>query len=221
MPIPAPQPFQKVTAKDRAYHQIRDWIIDGTLMPDEKLAETSLATAVSVSRTPIREALLKLKEDGFVTMAPGKVTRVSSLNAEDAATLYEPMAAIEGLAAGQAAQRITPDQLAALRPVNATYQTILQSQSLPEILPADRAVHQAILTIADNPYEQQFSDILYGHLVRYETYFFRQVTQEQPHRNEQHEALLTALATHDAAAATAAMTQDWLNTMRIFQRQQS
>ncbi|WP_318766402.1 GntR family transcriptional regulator [Lactiplantibacillus carotarum] len=217
MPIPAPQPFDKITAKDRAYQKIRDWIIDGTLMPNEKLAETSLATAISVSRTPIREALLKLREDGFVTMVSGKVTRVATLNAEDAATLYEPMAAIEGLAAAQAAEKITAEQLQRLQTANETYQTVLASQSLPAILTADRAVHAAVLAVAANDYETQFSNILYGHLARFENYFFKQRTLEKIHRNQNHDALITALQQHDPQAAREAMTEDWLNTMRVFQ----
>lgn len=217
MPLPKPEPFNKVTAKDLAYQKIRAWIIDGTLMPNEKLAESSLATAISVSRTPIREALLKLKDDGFVIMESGYTTRVAPLLATDAAKLYEPMAAIEGLAAQQAAKIISKQQMKELEKLNEAYQNALQAKDFTEVLLADRDVHEMILNIANNEYETQFSNILYGHLVRYETYFFQQKTMEQPHRNENHDKLLKALEDHDEVNARQALTDDWLNTMKVFQ----
>lgn len=217
MPLPNPEPFNKVTAKDLAYKKIRTWIIDGTLMPNERLSETALATAVSVSRTPIREALLKLKDDGFVIMESGHTTLVAPLLATDAAKLYEPMAAIEGLAAQQAANIVSSQQIKEIEQLNETYQASLQSQNLTEVLLADRQVHEMVLKIANNEYETQFSNILYGHLIRYETYFFQQKTMEQPHKNENHDKLLSALKDHDATMARQAITEDWLNTMKVFQ----
>lgn len=219
MPIPVSKPFEKQTAKDRAYHQIKEWIIDGTLTPNEKLAEVDLASAISVSRTPIREALLKLNEDGFVIMAAGKISKVAPLESEDISRLYEPMAVIEGLAANQAASRVTEDDFKKLATLEKKYRVALNSQKQTAALKADRNFHEKILEIADNSYEKQFSELLYGHIIRYEMYFFNSLAKDSKQQpiTSHHDALLRALAEHNSPKASAAMTKDWLTTMKTLQ----
>ena len=56
----------RTTAKLHAFNQLQQWIIDGTLQPDEKLNDIELAQALGVSRTPIRESLQLLESQGFV-----------------------------------------------------------------------------------------------------------------------------------------------------------
>lgn len=216
MPIPVSKPFLKMTAKDKAYSQIRQWIIDGTLQPDEKLAEVELANAISISRTPIREALLKLSEDGFVLMATGKITRVAPLDKDNIADLYEPMAVIEGLAANQAAANVTAKDLKKLASLEKNYRLALNSNKLLTVLNADRKMHQFILQLANNPYETQFSDQLYGHILRYEIYFFKQLKTENTRIpiTATHEQLLAAIARQDSTKASAAMTKEWLKTLQ-------
>ncbi|WP_048702515.1 GntR family transcriptional regulator [Companilactobacillus ginsenosidimutans] len=219
MPIPTSKPFEKQTAKDRAYNQIKEWIIQGELNPGEKLAEVELAAAISVSRAPIREALLKLNQDGFVIMASGKVTRVSPINNEDISTLFEPMAVIEGLAANQAASKIDEDGLRKIATLEKKYRAAINDSKIQTILKADRAFHQEILKIADNEYETQFSEMLYAHINRYEVYLINKLgnsTSQPKNISSQHDPLLKALVEHNATRASAAMTKDWLTTMRLF-----
>ena len=73
MPIPTDhaKPI-RITAKENAFNQLQQWIIDGTLHPGEKLNDTELAEALGVSRTPIRESLQLLEVQGFVKMYPEK-----------------------------------------------------------------------------------------------------------------------------------------------------
>ncbi|MEC1737002.1 GntR family transcriptional regulator [Bacillus mojavensis] len=80
MPIPsnAPKP-KRQTAKKLAFEQIQKWIVEGVLMPGEKLNDDALAKALGVSRTPVREALQLLEMQGFVEMSPGKETRISQI----------------------------------------------------------------------------------------------------------------------------------------------
>lgn len=213
MPIPKTKAPARETAKDRAYTQIREWIISGTLIPGEKLAEEALADAINVSRTPIREALVKLSEDGFVTTATGRVSRVAPITADAAATLYEPIAGVEGVAAKLAATKATTADLAALTALEQDYQRAIAGKDVQAMLHADRQIHLQILTIADNPYLQRFSDLLYGHIQRYETYFFDQLRSSDQMRGTTHEPLLAALKAKNQVAAKQAMETDWLETM--------
>lgn len=217
MPIPVQKPFEKITAKDRAYKQIKSWIIDGTLEPNEKLGEVELAKAIAVSRTPIREALLKLNEDGFVKMEPGKITVVSEIDLDDIADLFEPMAVIEGLAASQVAAKLTKEQLHDLVSLESKYRNAIDTNKTQLILQTERDFHEQILKIADNSYEQQFSNMLYGHIERLENYLFKKLTLSDEQRADIfgiHDLLLKSLAEHNVARSSAAMTKDWLTIMR-------
>lgn len=216
MPIPSSKPFQKQTAKDKAYEQIKDWIVNGTLMPEEKLAEVELAQSIAVSRTPIREALLRLNEEGLVVIAAGKITRVAPIDADNIADLFEPMAVIEGLAANQAASRIDEASFKKLANLEKKYRVSLNSNKLTTILKADRVFHQQILAIADNDYETKFSNQLYNHIYRYELSMIKLLDAD--HQNfkitTNHEALLKALAEQNPVKASATMTKDWLSTLK-------
>ncbi|HAT53719.1 MAG TPA: GntR family transcriptional regulator [Lactobacillus sp.] len=220
MPIPKSQPVKRDTATDRAYQQIRSWLIDGTLEPGEKLAETALADAISISRTPVREALQRLANDGFVVMNTGQVTRVAPLYQDDVATLYEPMAAIEGLAAQLMVGKITTAQRDQLQKLDSRLTTALHKQNVDAELKVDRAFHDQVLAVADNPYLTQFSNFLYSHILRFETYFFSHHDANIDINGRQHEALLRAIDQHDAEAAKQALTSDWLETMTQIQHAQ-
>ncbi len=94
-----------------AYQQIRRWIVEGRLRPDERLVEQRLATELDLSRTPVREALRQLQSEGLVEVEPHRGARVRSLTLADIGDLYELRARLEAMAAELAAERATADQL--------------------------------------------------------------------------------------------------------------
>ena len=110
MPIPSnyTKPKRK-TAKENAFNQIQQWIIDGTLHPGEKLNDTELAGALGVSRTPIRESLQLLEVQGFVEMFPGKATQVTEVDKESITDLLPPLAALQALSAELAIPHLTEE----------------------------------------------------------------------------------------------------------------
>ena len=99
MPVPTnhSKPV-RTSAKESAYSQLEQWIIDGTLQPGEKLTDIELAQALNLSRTPIREALQLLEMVGFVKMYPGKATTVTEVLKEDINHLLPPLAVLQALA---------------------------------------------------------------------------------------------------------------------------
>lgn len=80
------------------YKILKHDILENNLKPGEKLIEEELAAALHVSRTPIREALKQLDQDGLVTYYPRKGSVVSEISLKDAAELYEVREVLEGLA---------------------------------------------------------------------------------------------------------------------------
>src|SRR5688500_13722843 len=81
MPIPvAENPLRTSLLRDAVHDRLRDAIVDGTLAPGEVVRDTELATWLGVSRTPVREALLRLGETGLVRSAPGRSTVVAEID---------------------------------------------------------------------------------------------------------------------------------------------
>src|SRR4051794_41863305 len=78
MPVPERnEPLERDLLRDRAYHALRDAIVDGTLAPGERLRDAELTRWLGLSRTPVREALARLELDGLVETPPPRVTRVT------------------------------------------------------------------------------------------------------------------------------------------------
>src|SRR4051812_22360818 len=81
MPFPAQlPPIDRDLLRVGVHRRIRDAIVDGTLAPGEQLRDQELAAWLGVSRTPVREALLRLAEGGLVETRPGRSTMVTPLD---------------------------------------------------------------------------------------------------------------------------------------------
>ena len=128
---------------------IRAAIIDGRLQPGQPLREVDLANQLGTSRTPIREALLMLEQEGLVEAVRNRGAVVRSYTPEELEDLYTLRAALEGYGARQAATRITDKELAALEESNTRYAALLLAdERLPELAEENFAFHSTILEAA-------------------------------------------------------------------------
>lgn len=100
--------------KDTVYQQLRDDIISGALPPGAVLREAELAPRFGVSKTPLRDALVRLQKDGFVTIPPYRSAVVVGYSRTDLREIYELRELLEGACARQAASYISADALAEL-----------------------------------------------------------------------------------------------------------
>lgn len=81
--------------KDVVYAKLRDWIVEGTLTPGESLREAALTTRLGVSKTPVREALVRLEQDGLVESQPYRGARVRTYNSRDIAEIFDARGILE------------------------------------------------------------------------------------------------------------------------------
>ena len=108
--MPIPQESSRRTAlllRDDVFGRLRDAIVDGTFAPGEQLRDLELATWLGVSRTPIREALLRLAEAGLVVAAPGRSTVVTPLDLRAVRDARDVVAAMHEVAVRAAVERLT------------------------------------------------------------------------------------------------------------------
>lgn len=215
--MPVPSNFQaekRLLARDRAFQQIQEWIIDGTLQPGEKLNDADLAAAIGVSRTPVREALQVLSQQGFVTMKPGSCTLVNESNPDDLCNLLPPLAALQALAcetaAGKSLQEGFYRQLSAL---NGEFREALGQGDSYAALKKDEQFHKLIVDSCENPYISTITQMLQAHVRKL---FFQKAIVLKPESVKEHSRIIAALQNHDIELARTLAKENWLRSVHDY-----
>ena len=148
---------------------IREAIINGTLKPRERLMEIQLAEELGVSRTPIREALRKLELEGFIVMVPRKGAYVADVSFKDIADVFEIRAALEGLAAGLAAERITDEELEEMERLVVEKTEAISNNDMERLVAVDTSFHETIYKASRNERLTNIINNLREQIQRYRT----------------------------------------------------
>lgn len=214
MPIPInhTKPV-RTTAKLHAFNQLQQWIIDGTLQPEEKLNDIELAQALGVSRTPIRESLQLLESQGFVSMQPGRATQVTAVETEDINNLLPPLAALQALAAELAIPNIDEATLQLLEEKNKQFADALHANEFTTALKVDEEFHQLIVDSANNPYILSMVEMLQAHVRR--LFYYEKIILRE-YSIEQHAEIIRLLREKDTNKVTEIMRANWIYTIEEF-----
>ena len=164
---------------DAVYEILYQSVIRLEIPADAALSDTALARELDVSRTPVRNALLRLEADGLLEQTKGRAFRVAPLTKEECRTLMEVRLAVEGQAAALAAERITPQQQAHLQELMAAYAAACAAWKPEEIIESDHAFHQAVVDAAHNPYLADVYRQLSPRVLHYRYFMFRRSAREQ------------------------------------------
>lgn len=145
---------KQLKSADKAYHYIRRIIVTGQVAPGTHLTETQLSSETGLSRTPIRDALRRLRTEGLVVRGPNNGAAVASFSNSDVAAIREIRCRLEGYAAERAATRITPSQIARLEAIAANMETVVRNPSINRITFADLnvAFHMGIAEASGSPH---------------------------------------------------------------------
>jgi DNA-binding GntR family transcriptional regulator len=151
MPVPmSDASIDRSLLRDDVFSRLRDAITDGTLAPGEQLRDLELAAWLGVSRTPVREALLRLADAGLVEAKPGRSTTVSTLDVRAEREARDVVAAMHELAVREAVTRLTRNDLKAMRDANRRFAAALKAGDLDAALRADDDLHAVPVTVAAN-----------------------------------------------------------------------
>ena len=145
----APLPQQPRVA-DSVHGQLRDAIIGGRLAPGSRLSVPHLAQQFDVSRSPVREAVQRLVQEGLATEEPHRGAVVARLDPEELIPLYEVREALEGLAARLAAVHADEAQLAELRTSHQVHEAALERGEAAQHVALDMAFHAALRSASHN-----------------------------------------------------------------------
>src|SRR5215467_9956273 len=142
MPVPSSvATLSRSLLRDDVYVRLRDAIVDGTFTPGEQLRDGELVQWLGVSRTPVREALLRLAQAGLVVAAPGRSTVVSTLDARAAHDAQAVVAAMHELAVAIAVPLLTAADLAHMLEANVRFGAAIAAGDVDAALAADDEFH--------------------------------------------------------------------------------
>ena len=136
--------------RDVVFNTLRQAILTGELKPGERLMEIHLANRLGVSRTPIREAIHKLAQEGLVTMVPRKGAEVAQITEKSMTDVLEVRRALDALCIELACERMTQEDLARLKEACGKFEEAVRKKNVREIAQADVALHDIIILATGN-----------------------------------------------------------------------
>ncbi|AZC12661.1 GntR family transcriptional regulator [Microbacterium sp. ABRD28] len=207
MPIPAASSsLPRSLLRDDVYRRLRDAIVDGTFEPGEQLRDGDLAAWLGVSRTPVREALLRLSGSGLVVSQPGRSTTVSPIEQSALRDARDVVAAMHELAVRETVGRLTPADIARMRDANRRFTAAAERGDVSAALDADDELHAVPIEVLGNAAVvtvlEQFGPIVR----RAERLRFG---SDAPAAAERHERFIALCEKQDAAAAAAMAYETW------------
>lgn len=182
--------------RERVRDIVRQRIIDGLYPPGSRLIESELATQLSVSRVPIREALRALESEGFVRPSPNRGVEVAELSVKDIDELFDVREALEMLASRNAAERATQPDLQRVARALSQAREALENEDTVALGAANEAFHDEIIKLAHNDLLITVLEPLQGRL----HWLLRQIADPKDLLDE-HTRLFEAIATGDPELA--------------------
>jgi len=134
------------------YSILRDEILDLTLLPGSPIDEIRLSERLSMSRTPIREALVRLASEGLVTTLPNRSTVVANIDFMNLHTFFDAMTLMYRVTTRLAAQFHTPADMAKIRARQAEFAKAVSAQDALSMIATNREFHAEIARAGRNPY---------------------------------------------------------------------
>jgi DNA-binding GntR family transcriptional regulator len=198
-PIPRPEPLRAAV-----YTRIVALLVSAQYRPGSVLTEAALSRAMGVSRTPVREALLRLEAEGVLesTLARGFMLR--ALSRSEAAELYPILAALEALAVQNAWPAVEP----VLGTLRATLTELEGCTDPIRRWQLDTAWHATLTSAGGNRHLASLIAQLRTSLSRYELAYMQQVSSREE-ADQQHREILSALEAGDAQRAASLLTEHW------------
>lgn len=203
-----------------AYDRLRELIVHGHLAPGSRIIETEVAERLGVSRTPVRSALQRLQQEGFIVQSgrDGERSRVSvaPLTRDDARELFEVVGALEGLAAARAAQ-LSPEErnriLGEMDKANRELEA-LEGRAESErsrYFELDNAFHQVYVDAGAGERLRALHDAIKPQAERYIRLYVSVLTGEVGTSVAEHRLIIEAVRTGASDPAREAVFKNWRN----------
>ncbi|MFQ5575915.1 MAG: GntR family transcriptional regulator [Anaerolineae bacterium] len=194
-----------LTDADKAYQQIKEKIVTVQMPPGSVIREAQLMQELGLGRTPIREALKQIQTENLVVVAPRRGMFVADITITDLQQIYEVRVELESLCAGLAAQRCTPEQLAAMTALAAEYLSG-PTDNKKELIALDRRFHHLLAQAAGNKFLRNEFELFYNLSLRIWHLALGHI-KPQDLNLDAHLVILAAIESKDSRCAREQMAQ--------------
>jgi DNA-binding GntR family transcriptional regulator len=188
---------------DRVYAALRRKVIDSELAPGSQILEQELAIALGVSRTPLREALVRLENEGLLEIIPRHGVRIIPMSVADMKEIYQVLVGLEGAAAAALASQ--PPSDTALDELDAIYdrmEALLKASDITGWALEDERFHLKIVELAGNRRLREIVSNCWDQAHRARMFTLRLQTHPQPAQSmKEHRQIIAALRKRDAGRA--------------------
>lgn len=198
--------MKALTTQPNLVEQVRDAILDeiasGAIAPGDRIIQEQIAQALGVSRQPVQQALVLLRNQGVLQDAPGRGLQVAPLDPAYVQHMYDIRAVIEGLAARRAAEQGAERAAKAGPALIEAGRKAVAAGSVAKMIAADMKFHEFIYGLSGNPL---IEPLLETHLTYTQRAMGEVLIQDEKPRDiwDQHEAILKAIAKGDGEKAEA------------------
>ncbi len=192
--------------REIVYEELKMQILTGKITPGMRMMEVELAESMGVSRTPIREAIKKLEQEGLVTVEPRKGAYASQISVKDMVDILEVRQDMEGLAAHMAAYRMTPKQMKELESISVGYNKAVEEGNMADMIKYDTDFHNLIVESCNNSILTMMINQLQELLLRFRYVYYDNIKRAEKMPSE-HTMIMEAIkdGRSDAARASAEM----------------
>ncbi len=181
---------------EEVVNRLRAMLLDGEIPPGARIPERELCDKLSISRTPLREALKVLAAEGLVLLLPNRGARAAKLTDKDVHDLFEVCQGLEALAGELACERISDTQVEKIGNLHEDMARHYRDDNLSQYYRCNRQIHEAIVEAACNPVLSSLYESVTARIRR-----ARYLTPMTPARwasaIREHEAILNALQRRD------------------------
>ncbi len=184
----------------KAYAILRGEIVSCRILPGQGLSESELAIRFKMSRTPVREALGRLRTEGLVKAYPRIGYQVAPVTFHDMNELFEVRTTLEACAVELAAERIAPDEISRLQKLSDVLYNPAVQPSIHDFVQANRNFHEAIAKASGNSRLHTMIMQILDELQRY-FYLGARLRDVSAETTASHKAVIDALKAHNASLA--------------------
>ena len=192
--------------RDVVFQTLRGAILKGDLKPGERLMELQLASKLGVSRTPIREAIRMLEQEGLAVTIPRKGAEVAKMTEKDMEDVLQIRLSLEALAVRLSCENITPAALKELKVAMEDFEEKTKSGQFVEMAKADVKFHEILYKASNNPKLQQLLSNLREQMYRYRVEYLK---REDAHETllAEHERIIETIEKRDKEEAMKAVSR--------------
>lgn len=190
--------------RDVVFNTLREAILKGELKPGERLMELQLAAKLGVSRTPIREAIRMLEQEGLAVTIPRKGAEVAKMTEKDMEDVLQIREALDELAASIACEQITGEELEELKVTMREFEEYTKTGDVKRIAEADVRFHDIIYQATGNPKLVNMLSNLREQMYRYRVEYLKDV-RNYPILVKEHSQIAEGLSRKDKERVTEAM----------------